>query len=278
MTLILLPLASSAQVSTGDGVTFGGTTRAKVSDLAQGFLAEFGEKDVPALVQIGRSEGADGKTTTYDFGTYRMTTPKGDGEIVLFLNVALMEGKARDARAKPRFADLAAAREHVRRYVSSTQGPWLSDDPSNTNGLYILEERAVSAAEATKTRVNGGRPYNLFRYGKRRAGYDFLIEPVYVEVVLDAASGSLASYRRDIRSEYVGSLNGQEVPEASAVAVANKSVAGAPTGRWLGWVWPNGGWGAARGSESRLAWIFAFGKKQVWVDARTGKVVGGFAQ
>lgn len=274
--LALVPLVAFGQgISDSSEISFE-NTKVKVTDLAHNFLLEFGQEDAPELNQSARRESADGKYVVYDLVPYRLTLPKGNGEIARLENVPMLTGGAPSPTVKPRYVDFDAAKKHVEKFVSLQRGAWLSQDPDQMNGLYVLEERTVPASEAVRNHLNGGRPYHLFRYGIRQGGYDFLIEPVYVEVLLDAAKGDLISFSRDVRAEDFGSLNGENLPEKDAKAIANGAVPGESTGKWLGWVYPNRAWNAAvPGNEARLAWIFAFGKKQVWVDARTAKIVGG---
>ncbi|RYG39573.1 hypothetical protein EON81_00285 [bacterium] len=276
LTLSLLPLGAFAQgVSDSNSIGFE-ITRAKVTDVVRNFLLSFGQTDAPELVQTAKRESPNGKFTLYDVGPYRLTVRKGLGEVVLIRNVSMLETGAPSPTAKPRFANLEAAKKHVRDYVGREAGGWVAEDPEEMNGLYVIQERTVSGVEATRNRRNGGRPYHLFLYGLRRAGYNFPIDPVYIEVVLDAEKGDLLSYLREPQFEQTASLNGENVSEAAALAVANKAVAGVPTHKGLGWVFSNQAWQApAPGEEARLAWIFTFGKKQVWVDARTTKVIGG---
>lgn len=281
--LTLLSFSGLAQAQDGgpggsEGVSFT-TTKVKVNELAVNYLKDLGEDAVGDMSQYSKKPGKNPNTAEYTFPNYRMVISTHGAMLAIMENLRMMRNGEPSSRTAPRFASADEAKQQMVTLASRWGGNMLSQDSSGTNGLELLDFRLVSAEDAAKLKQNGGRPFYEGFFSKRHYGFEVRQKPDYTYVAFDAKGGDLLYYRQRIEQDDLSDLNGTAVAADDALASAHKVH---PLGisdaiPLLYWVFPNTAWGASapESARGRLAYVVPYGKDEVWVDSRTGLVIGG---
>jgi len=214
----------------------------------------------------------DAEAIAVDFGDgYTMTLDHSGKKVLSFVNGHKTQEQ------------LAASRMRALRPVVSEQvaESWARD----------LRSRLGLSADYKRTRLavfpDGGKTADANRVGvvliaferplSGRRCFNFIPG---VTVQLDPHDGTVMTYEMCPGPSASGSLKITEAEalRAASFAIPSHSQAGAPVSGILGYAVPNGEFGSVSAISTlvaRLVWSFSSGKTTVWIDAETGRCMGG---
>ncbi|MBS1721686.1 MAG: hypothetical protein JSS66_01635 [Armatimonadetes bacterium] len=282
MALALSATATFAQegASSATSIGFGETTKVNVSDYLSRWLTVFGEEPGDQWTSLKKQAGPIEGTTEFTFPNFRVVLFDAGGSVYLVDNMRMVRQGGASWQKQPKYGSIEDFQKAFEDFAAKQNWRMLSSDAQQLSGMELTSAETVSAEQARKNNVNGGRPYFELYYKLRSYGYEYRESPDYIYVAADAKMGDLLFYRHRLEQHGTQGFRGKHLELDQVLETAKAAHAGEVTetpGEF--WVKPNRLFSAPKLEDGpisfHLAHVVVFGKDEVWVDSYSGQLLGG---